>query len=58
VVDKGKRISVTTAQNLIRVIEAMQPGQKLIVKRLGDTVIWQPAPAPAKPPAPTGSGSK
>lgn len=60
-VSKGNRITPRRAADLMRVIEGLQPGQQLTVKRLRDTVVWQPVtptapPQPAPAPAQTTGG--
>jgi hypothetical protein len=37
----GTRLQERRALALIRVVEALQPGQQLTVKRTVDTVVWQ-----------------
>jgi len=51
-VTKGNRITPKRAADLMRVIEGLQPGQQLTVKRLRDNVVWQPVTSPTAPPAP------
>lgn len=49
-VNRGNRITPKRAADLMRVIEGLQPGQQLTVKRLRDNVIWQPVTPPTTPP--------
>ena len=56
---KGNRITPKRAADLMRVIEGLQPGQQLTVKRLRDTVVWHPVTPPALPqPAPAQTGGQ